>query len=90
MTEPLFLAADKYQIEGLRVLCEQSLIAKLNMQKIVHYLVLAHLHSAPKLLEASLKFLVSHKTEVWSRSEWKELMKTYPDLFYLASRRMVG
>jgi speckle-type POZ protein len=90
MSEPLFLAADKYQIEGLRHLCEQSLISKLSSQKIVHYLVLAHLHSAPKLLEASLKFLVAHKTEVWTRSEWKDLMKNYPDLFYSASRRMVG
>jgi speckle-type POZ protein len=71
MTEPLFLAADKYQIEALKDLCEQSLISKLNMQKVVHYLVLAHLHSALQLLEASFKFLVSHKTEMWTRPEWK-------------------
>ena len=90
MTEPLFLAADKYQIGALKDLCEHSLIAKLNLQTAVHYLVVAHLYTAPQLLEASLKFLVSHKTEVWSRSEWKELMKTYPDLFFLASHRMVG
>jgi hypothetical protein len=65
---------------GLRVHCEQGLISKLNAQTAVHYRVLAHLHSAPQLLEASLKFLVSRKTVVGSRSEWKELMKTYPDL----------
>ena len=90
MSESLFLAADKYKIEALRDICERSLISKLNSQTIVHHLVLAHLHSAPHLLEASLKFLVAHKTEVWTHSEWKDLMKTYPDLFYLASRRMVG
>jgi BTB/POZ domain len=90
MTEPLFLAADKYQVEGLKDLCEQSLIDKLNMQTIFHFLVVAHLYTAPQLLEASLKFLVSHKTEVWPRVEWKELMKTYPDLFYSASHRMVA
>ena len=90
MTEPLFLAADKYQIEALKDLCEQSLIAKLNVQTVVHYLVVAHLYTAPQLLEASLKFLVSRKMEVWPRSEWKELMKTYPDLFFLASHRMVA
>ena len=90
MTEPLFLAADKYQIKGLMYFCEQSLISKLNIQQVVHYLVLAHLHSALQLLEASLKFMVSHKTQVWSRPEWKELMKTYPDLFFLASHRMVA
>jgi speckle-type POZ protein len=90
MTEPLFLAANKYQIEGLKDLCEQSLISTLDEQTIVHYLVLAHLHSAPQLLEASFKFLVEHKKEVWTRPEWKELMKSYPDLFFQASNRMIS
>ena len=88
MTERLFLAADKYQIEGLMDLCEQNLIKKLNMQTIFHYLVLAHQHTAPQLLEASIKFLVEHKNEVWDRPEWKDLMKSYPDLFFSASHRM--
>ena len=88
MTEPLFLAADKYQIKGLKDLCEQNLIKKLNMQTVFNFLVVSYLHSAPHLLEASLKFLVSHKREVWPRSEWKELNKSYPDLFFSASRRM--
>ena len=90
MTEPLFLAADKYQIDALKDCCEQSLIGKLKLETVVSNLVLAHLYTAPQLLEASLKFLVSRKTEVWIRPEWKELMKTYPDLFFLASHRMVG
>jgi speckle-type POZ protein len=90
MTEPLFLAADKYQIEALKDLCEQSLIARMKIETAVPNLVLAHLYTAPQLLEASLKFLVSRKTEVWLRPEWKELMKNYPDLFFLASHRMVG
>jgi hypothetical protein len=90
MTEPLFLAAHKYQIESLKDLCEQTLIGKLNMQTVVHYLVMAHLYTAPQLLEASLKCLVKHKKKVWTRPEWKELMKSYPDLFFLASHRMVA
>jgi speckle-type POZ protein len=71
MTEPLFLAADKYQIEALKDLCEQSLISKLDDLSIVHYLVLAHLHSAPQLLEESLMFMEEHKKEVKARPEWK-------------------
>jgi speckle-type POZ protein len=90
MTEPLFLAADKYQIEALRDLCEQSLIAKLNIQTIIHYLVVAHLYNAPQLLEASLASMEEHKKEVWTRPDWKRLLKTYPDLFYTASHRMIG
>ena len=90
MTEPLFLAAHKYQIDALKDLCEQSLIAKLNMQTVVRYLVVAHLYTASQLLEASLKCLELNKTEVWTRPEWKELMKNHPDLFFLASHRMVA
>ena len=74
----------------MKDLCEQSLITKLNLETVVYYLVVAHLHTAPQLLEASLKLLVTRKTEVWPRPEWKELMKTYPDLFFLASHRMVA
>ena len=87
MTEPLFLAADKYQIERLRGLCEQNLIKKLNVQDVAHYLVLAHLQSAPQLLEASLKFLEEHKKEIVDRAEWKQLNKNHPDLFFLATHR---
>jgi BTB/POZ domain len=42
MTEPLFLAAHKYQIEALKGLCEQRSIVKLNAQTIIHHLVMAH------------------------------------------------
>jgi speckle-type POZ protein len=89
MIEPLFLAADKYQIESLKNCCEQRLIKKLNVKTVVHYLVLSHLHSALQLLEASLMLMEIHKNEVKACPEWKELMKNYPDLFFLAANRMI-
>ena len=90
MTEQLFLAAHKYKIEALKNFCEQSLISKLNVQTAVHYLVVAHLRTAPLLLEASLEFLVEHKKEVRTRPEWNELLNNHPDLFFLAANRMIG
>ena len=90
MTEPLFLAADKYQIEALKDLCEQSLIAKLNSETVVHYLAVAHLYTTPLLLEASLKFLEEHKMEILDRPEWKQLNEYHPDLFFMATCRMMG
>jgi speckle-type POZ protein len=90
MTEPLFLAADKYQIEALKHLCEQNLMKNLNVKSVVHYLVLAHLYTAPQLLEASLMLMEIHKKEVKACPEWKKLMKNYPDLFFLAANRMIG
>jgi speckle-type POZ protein len=90
MTKSLFLAADKYRIEALRDLCEQSLISKFKVQEVAHFLVLAHFQSAPQLWEASLKFLEGHKKEIVDRDEWKQLNKNHPDLFFLATYRMMG
>jgi speckle-type POZ protein len=90
MTEPLFLAADKYQIEALKNCCEQRLIKKLNVKSVVHYLVVAYLYIAPQLLEASLMLMEINKKEVKAYPEWKELNKNYPDLFFQAANRMIG
>ena len=90
MTEPLFVAAHKYQIESLKIYCEQRLIKKLNVETVVHYLVLAHLYNAPQLLEASLMLMVKIKKELKARPEWKELIKNYPELFFLAANRIIN
>jgi speckle-type POZ protein len=88
MAEPLFLAADKYKIEGLKEECEKRLIFQLNLNNVIHLLVLAYTHSAANLLEATMKFISSNKKDIWPRLDWKDLVKQYPDLFFLASRRM--
>ena len=74
ITEPLFMAADKYQIEALKTQCENVLSSRLTITNVVKMLVLAHLHSAPKLLEASLQCITENKSTLWNRTEWKELM----------------
>ena len=88
MADPLFLAADKYKIEGLKQECEKRLICLLDLNNVIHMLVLAHTHSAAKLLEAAIKFISSNKKDIWPRSDWKDLVEQHPDLFFLASRRM--
>ena len=88
ITEPLFLAADKYQIESLKMICEESLMASLTLDNVARFLVLAHLHSTPKLMECCMTFLAANKKIIWARNDWKQLNKNYPDLFYLATERM--
>jgi hypothetical protein len=90
MSTPDILNKKKKKKKALKNLCEQQLISKLNVQTAVHYLIVAYLHSAPQLLEASLEFLVEHKKEVRTRPEWKELMNNHPDLFFLAVNRMIS
>ena len=90
MTEPLFLAADKYQIEALKNCCEQRLMKKLNVKTVFHYLVVADLYTAPQLLESSLMLMEENKKEVKARPEWKEMNRNHPNIFFLAANRMIG
>ena len=84
------MAADKYQIEALKNCCEQRMIKKLNVKAVVHYLVLAHLYTAPQLLESSLMLMEENKKEVKARPEWKEMNRNHPNTFFLAANRMIG
>jgi len=90
ITEQLFLAADKYQVDFLKNQCEDSLISKLAVDNVIHCLVLGHLYSAPKLQEAAVDCLVVNHHEVWKRQDWKELSKSYTDLFFTVCDRMVN
>ena len=87
----LLVAADKYAVESLKEECIEILIRKLSVGNAIPILILAHLHSAPKLLQATLLFMSLNGKEVCSRSmEWKQLMKSYPDLCYTATKHIVG
>jgi hypothetical protein len=88
ITEPLFMAADKYQMDGLKEACANILIRKLALENVVHFLIVGHLYSAPKLEEASFKCLVEHRGQIWDRPEWRGTMTTYPDLFYKVNSRI--
>ena len=89
-TELLFLAADKYQIDGLKKICEENLVVNLVLKNAVHLLILADLYYAQKLFEGSLTCLKKNKKVIWNRPEWKQLMKNYPDLFFRASQLIFG
>jgi hypothetical protein len=62
----------------------------LTVDNVIHRLVLGHLYSAPKLQEAAVDCLVINHHEVWKRQDWKELSKSYTDLFFTVCDRMVN
>jgi tRNA G37 N-methylase Trm5 len=86
----LFLAAVKYQIEPLKDDCESSLSETLSVATAIRRLTMAHVNSAPKLLEAAIKLLVKHKEYVWNFPEWKEMATNHLDLFLLLTHCMVA
>ena len=88
MTEPLFIAADKYQIESLKSWCSSILSKTLSVENTIHFFVLAHLHSSKKLEEDCIEFIAKNKAAFWEMDEFEKLCESYPSLFYQATKRM--
>jgi speckle-type POZ protein len=88
MTQLLFEAADKYNIDNLKTECTDALLKRVNLDNAIRLLVWSHLHSVAKLKEATLKFLAANSLEICSQLEWMHLIKNYPELCLLATQHM--
>ena len=82
ITEPLFIAADKYQVNLLKKWCSSLMLKKLDMENAVRYLILAHLHVDEKLQTDCLDFIAKKKADFYKRQDLKDLNRNYPDLFF--------
>nr|CAD2181330.1 unnamed protein product [Meloidogyne enterolobii]CAD2198768.1 unnamed protein product [Meloidogyne enterolobii] len=80
MADELLAAADKYQLERLKVMCEQSLCLSLTNETACETLILADLHSAEHLKTQSTEFINLHANEVMETEGWKVLVKEHPPL----------
>ena len=89
MTESLFVAADRFQIQGLKFLCQKRMLSKLNKENALRYLVLAHLHSVPELVKRCYCVIVCDAKDIRVQPEWKQLGQSYPHLFFEASDKMI-
>ena len=88
MIEPLFIAADKYQVEALKERCGLAMSKKLRIGNAMRFLVLAHLHSAKRLEDDCICFIVQKKTVFWELPEFQKLGEKYFKLFYDLTSRM--
>ena len=86
----LLVAADKYQIETLKNECSLSLADNLAVNNATKILILANLHSCPRLFEVSLNFISRNAKAILPRPDWMELIKNYPELCFQVTKRMVG
>ncbi|KAI1731786.1 BTB/POZ domain-containing protein [Ditylenchus destructor] len=80
MADDLLAAADKYQLERLKVMCEQALCASLTNDNCCDTLILADLHSAEHLKMQSIEFINLHPNEVMESDGWKVLVKEHAPL----------
>ena len=75
----LLYAADKYQLDHLKSLCERQLISTLNIQNAARIIQFAHLHNAPELKRATLQFISKNAMAVRATKEWEQV-KECPEI----------
>ncbi|XP_031240765.1 TD and POZ domain-containing protein 2-like [Mastomys coucha] len=80
MATGMLSAADKYDLEGLNVLCEEALCRNLSVENAAHTLILADLHSIEQLKTQVLDFITVHASKVCETSGWKSMLESHPYL----------
>jgi len=87
-SEELFAAADLYQLEKLKELCELKLSSRFDVSNCIDLLILGDLYNAQKLKAAALEF-VSKNLHKMKTSEWKQSFIAHPALMAEVMERMM-
>ncbi|XP_078158211.1 BTB/POZ and MATH domain-containing protein 2-like [Carex rostrata] len=82
LTQQLFVAADRYALEGLKALCEDKLCDLISLDTVTTTLALALQHSSTRLKIACLDFIAEPGTLVrWMLSdEYVDLVRSFPSV----------
>ncbi|KAL9890831.1 protein roadkill-like isoform 1-T3 [Glossina fuscipes fuscipes] len=80
LAQGLLAAADKYALEGLKMMCEGALSVNLSAENAVEILILADLHSAAQLKAQTIVFIKTHITDVMGTQAWQDMIKSHSHL----------
>ncbi|KAJ4791552.1 BTB/POZ and MATH domain-containing 2-like protein [Rhynchospora pubera] len=80
LTEHLLVAADRYGLDRLRLLCEEKLCNCLDRENVINILILAEQHNCSQLKEVCLQFLARPEViqDVFTSDGFQDLIKRYP------------
>ncbi|KAJ4788485.1 BTB/POZ and MATH domain-containing protein 2 [Rhynchospora pubera] len=83
LVQDLFVAADRYALEKLKLLCQQRLFMALSVDTVLTTLILAERHSSAWLKEKCLQFASELKifTRLALTEEYGQIMQSFPSLF---------
>jgi len=80
MADDLLAAADRYQLDRLKTMCEEHLSLNLNIDNAASVLMLADLHSAVQLKQLAIQFCNANTNEVTETDAWKQMEQSAPRL----------
>ncbi|GBM54174.1 TD and POZ domain-containing protein 3 [Araneus ventricosus] len=78
--QELYYASDKYELHGLKNICNKILVRKLDTNNAIDILLLGHKHSDNDLKYTSIEFIAKNAPEIQEKKEWVLLMKNYSEL----------
>ncbi|XP_065204205.1 speckle-type POZ protein-like [Planococcus citri] len=81
----LFVVADKYQVEGLRILCEEIILKELSVENAIDLLFFADLHRAERLVTQVAFYIKTNPADIMSTQSWKKAILKRPHLFDLVN-----
>jgi len=76
MTVDLMAAADKYELDRLKVICSNSLNDNLSVETAPMVLKAADLYNVQDLKSNTIKFIQSNIHEVTNSSNWQDMITT--------------
>lgn len=76
----LLAAADKYQLEQLKGICEERLCNNLEIGNSVSHLVLGDMYQALQLKRMALSFVVRNMSSVVRSRDWRDRLISHPGL----------
>jgi len=76
----LLVAADKYNVEDLKDLCESRLLVELDLSCLMETLIIADRHSCKQLKEKAMQFLVENRSHFLEIPDWKKQLTSCPTL----------
>lgn len=71
----LLQAANKYQLDRLKLICEEALYKTLSADSVAEILSLADLYNAAQLKNQAIEFISTHATEVIETEGWNRMVK---------------
>ncbi|TPP56080.1 Speckle-type POZ protein [Fasciola gigantica] len=80
LAHDLLAAADKYQLERLKTMCEEALVESLTVENACDILGLADTHNAEQLKAHTLEFIMLHAHDVCETEGYEQLVRHRPRL----------
>ena len=86
--EELLSAADKYELETLKEICEDKLCSGLTVSNAIRYLILGDMYQAQKLRHDALRMVADNMATI-VRTEAYQKLKEYPDILIDIPKAMI-